>query len=215
MLRYIVSSRPEKGRMQFDQKIVVIGASTGGIEALRTVLSGLPSKLKAVVCVCQHIDKLARLDYGIIFSDIHGYRLQEVEDKQWISPGTIYFAPPGYHLYVEAAGYFGLSLDAPVNWSRPSIDVLFESAAKVYRERTVGVILTGANADGAQGIREIKRLGGTTIAQNPLSALAGTMPKLAIETGCVDYVLELKDIAPKLVALSGIEFPLLKEMDAL
>lgn len=201
--------------MQLDQKIVVIGASTGGIEALRTFLTALPRRLKAVICVCQHIDRSARLDYSMIFSDVIDYRLLEVEDKQWLSSGAIYFAPPGYHLYVESGGYFGLSLDAPVNWSRPSIDVLFESAAKVYRDRVIGVILTGANADGTQGIREIKRLGGTTIAQNPSSALAPTMPKLAIETSCVDYVLELKDIAPKLISLAGIEVPLLKEMDAL
>lgn len=201
--------------MLLDHKIIVIGASTGGIEALRVVLGGLPKQIKAVVCVCQHIDKSARLDYQMIFSDVFHYRLVEVEDKQWLSAGNIFFAPPGYHLYVESAGYFSLSLDAAVNWSRPSIDVLFESAAKVFSDRVIGVILTGANADGAQGIREIKRLGGITIAQNPETAVARTMPKLAIETGCVDHILELHDIAKTLMRLAGTELPLLKEMDTL
>lgn len=198
--------------MLLDQKIIVIGASTGGIEALRVVLSGISRDIKAVICVCQHIDKFARLDYRRIFSDATHFNLVEVEDKQWLSNGNVFFAPPGYHLYVEDAGYFSLSLDAPVNWSRPSIDVLFESAARVYRDRVIGVILTGANSDGAQGIREIKRLGGTTIAQNPGSALSGTMPKLAIETGCVDHVLELEEIPRKLESLVGVEMPLLKDM---
>ena len=201
--------------MLLDHKIIVIGASTGGIEALRVVLSGLPRQIKGVVSVCQHIDRSARLDYKMIFSDVLHYGLVEVEDKQCLSTGNIFFAPPGYHLYVESAGYFSLSLDSAVNWSRPSIDVLFESAAKAFRDRVIGVILTGANADGAQGIREIKRLGGVTIAQNPESALAKTMPKLAIETGCVDHVLELQDIAKTLMRLAESEFPLLKEMDTL
>lgn len=200
--------------MQANQKIVVIGASTGGIEALRTVLTLLPRNLSAVVCVCQHIDRSARLDYQAIFSKVDGFHLREVEDKDWLRAGSVFFAPPGYHLYIEDGGYFSLSLDSPVNWSRPSIDVLFESAARVFREQVIGVILTGANADGAQGIREIKRLGGTTIAQDPSSAVASTMPKLAIETGCVDHVLDLKEIAQKLVILAGIEILRFNELEA-
>jgi two-component system chemotaxis response regulator CheB len=200
--------------MHLDHKIIVIGASTGGIEALRVVLRGLAREIKAVICVCQHMDRFARLNYSSVFSDVFGFNLIEVEDKQWLSPGNIFFAPPGYHLYVEALGYFGLSLDAPVNWSRPSIDVLFESAARVFRDRAIGVILTGANADGSQGIREIKRLGGTTIAQEPSLALASTMPKLAIETGCVDYVLKLEEIAPRLMSLASVDRPILNDIGA-
>ncbi len=201
--------------MHSDQKIIVIGASTGGIEALRLVLRGLERGINAVVCVCQHMDRFARLDYRMVFSDVFGFNLTEVEDKQWLSPGNIFFAPPGYHLYVEEQGYFGLSLDAPVNWSRPSIDVLFESAARVYRDRVIGVVLTGANADGAQGIREIKRLGGTTIAQDPSLAVASTMPRLAIETGCVDHVLRLEEIAPRLMSLASVQGPLLNDIGAI
>ena len=120
-------------------------------------------------------------------------------------PGNIYFAPPGYHLYVESDGYFGLSLDALVNWSRPSIDVLFESAARAYDRNVVGLLLTGANSDGVQGIREIKRLGGVTIAQDPLTALAPMMPKMAIETGCVDHIAKIQDVAALLVKLINRE----------
>lgn len=182
--------------MRRAKRLVVIGASTGGLDALRVVLSSLPPDLPATIIVCQHIDRSARLQYEMLFPELQGYGIEEVEDKQPIETGVIYFAPPGYHLYVESSDYFGLSLDAPVNWSRPSIDVLFESAAKVHGRDVIGVILTGANADGAQGIREIKRLGGLTIAQNPQTAAADVMPRTAIETGCVDQVLELKAIGP-------------------
>jgi len=187
--------------MHTDQKLIVIGASTGGFDALSVVFADLCAARPASVIVCQHIDKSARLNYNMIFRDLSGFNLLEVEDKQPIEPGHIYFAPPGYHLYVEAEGYFSLSLDAPVNWSRPSIDVLFESAAKAYGRRVIGLILTGANADGMQGIREIKRLGGTTIAQNPHTALAPAMPHHAIESGCVDHVLDLNEIPKLLVRL--------------
>lgn len=201
--------------MQGDYKIIVIGASTGGIDALRVVLGNIPRNIKAAICVCQHIDRSARLDYKILFSDVSDFQVLEAEDKQWLRPGSIYFAPPGYHLYVEPEGYLGLSVDTPVNWSRPSIDVLFESAARAMRERVIGVVLTGANSDGVQGVREIKRLGGYCIAQNPDSALAGVMPKVAIETGCIDTVLELQDIASMLTLKAGIELLMLKEVKAL
>ncbi|MBC7660131.1 MAG: chemotaxis protein CheB [Chitinophagaceae bacterium] len=187
--------------MRKNTRIIVIGASTGGLEALRTVLSGLDRDLNGIFIICQHIERSARLNYKMIFPDVQDYSLTEVEDKQPIESGVVYFAPPGYHLYVERLGYFGLSLDAPVNWSRPSIDVLFESAAHVHGCQVVGILLTGANGDGAQGIREVKRLGGITIAQNPESAVADIMPRRAIETGCVDHVLDLKEIAPFLVRL--------------
>lgn len=188
-----------------DHKIIVIGASTGGFEALSTILSGLSQALRATLVVCQHVDKSARINYRMIFRETSGFTLHEAEDKQLIIPGNIYFAPPGYHLYLEADGYFGLSLDALVNWSRPSIDVLFESAAKAYGSNVIGLLLTGANSDGVQGIREIKRLGGTTIAQDPRTALAPLMPRMAIESGCVDYIVELKDIATLLVRLINKE----------
>ncbi len=184
--------------MNDNARIIVIGASTGGLEALKVVLGSLPKHFPGIVVVCQHIEKTARLDYQMIFSEVTHFKLVEVEDKQRLETGHIFFAPAGYHLYLEANDHFALSVDAPVNWSRPSIDVLFESAAKSYKSRVIGVILTGANGDGMQGIVEIKRLGGTTIAQNPKTALVDTMPRLAIESGCVDAVLDLKDIAPYL-----------------
>ncbi len=187
--------------MRTGHKIIVVGASTGGLEALKIVLGGLPRNFPAILVICQHMDKGSRLDYRRIFADVTSLDLVEVEDKQWIVPGSIYFAPPGYHLYIEAMGYFGLSLDAPVNWSRPSIDVLFESAARAHGGNVIGIILTGANGDGSQGITEIKRLGGLTIAQNPLSALSPVMPHQAIETGCIDHILDIQDIAPFLTRL--------------
>ncbi len=191
--------------MSIGRYVIVIGASTGGFEALTVIFAGLRQALHATVIVCQHIDKNARLNYQMIFRELSGFEVVEVEDKQKIRPGTIHFAPPGYHLYVEQDGYFGLSLDAPVNWSRPSIDVLFESAAKAYGKSLIGLILTGANADGALGMQKIKKLGGTTVVQNPHTARAAMMPRTAIKTNCVDFVLDLQDIPAFLARLVNDE----------
>ncbi len=180
--------------MDGDSTLIVIGASTGGIEALRTLLPSLCDKFYASICICQHMERSSRLDYQRIFPKVSGYETNEAQDKDELKPGGIYFAPPGYHLYVEKGGYLSLSLDEPVNWSRPSIDVLFESAAIAYQSRVCGIVLTGGNGDGANGIREIKRRGGLTIVQDPQEALADIMPRLSLETGCVDQVLKLSEI---------------------
>jgi two-component system chemotaxis response regulator CheB len=124
----------------------------------------------------------------------------EAGDKDTICPGRVHVAPPDYHLYVEEGG-FALSVDEAVQYSRPSIDVLFDSAADVYGARLIGVVLTGANDDGADGIRRIKRRGGATIAQDPKTAVRREMPDAAIATGDVDIVVPLDDIAGKLVEL--------------
>jgi two-component system chemotaxis response regulator CheB len=121
--------------------------------------------------------------------------VRQADEKESIKGGVIYFAPPDYHLLIEKDGTFSLTHDLPVNYSRPSIDVLFETAADVFKTRLLGIILTGANHDGAEGIRAISRYGGTTIAQDPETAEYPEMPKAAIKTGCIQHIMKLEDIS--------------------
>jgi two-component system chemotaxis response regulator CheB len=127
----------------------------------------------------------------------------DVEDKQWIKPSTIYMAPADYHLLVEK-GEFNLSVDEAVRYSRPSIDVLFESAADAYGPGLIGIILTGANADGAEGAKRIKQRGGVVLVQDPSTAEARTMPDAVIATGAVDQILRLEEIASFLLERCGL-----------
>jgi two-component system chemotaxis response regulator CheB len=178
--------------------IVAMGASWGGLHAVETVLGGLPDGFRTPIAIAQHraVDSasgaLARL-----LSLRSGLEVREVGDKDAIEPGGVYLAPPDYHLLVESGG-FALSIEEHVQHSRPSIDVLFDSAADTYGERVIGVVLTGANEDGAYGVRRIRRRGGVTIAQDPATAERGYMPAAAIATGAVDHVLPLEQIGPKL-----------------
>jgi two-component system chemotaxis response regulator CheB len=127
--------------------------------------------------------------------------VREAGDKEWISGGAVYVAPPGYHLLVERDRSFALSLDEPVNYSRPSVDVLFESAAYAYRERLLGIVLTGANADGSDGLTRIRAFGGRAWVQDPEGAVASTMPASAIERAGADRILSLSDMGAELAAL--------------
>jgi two-component system chemotaxis response regulator CheB len=129
--------------------------------------------------------------------------LQEAFDKVAIEPGHVYVAPAGYHLLVEPGRTLALSVDEPVNFARPSIDVLFESAAYVYRARLLGIVLTGANDDGARGLATIRASGGYAWVQRPDTAVASVMPASAIEIAGADRVLELRQIADELAGLGG------------
>jgi len=130
--------------------------------------------------------------------------VKEAEDKEPLRSGIAYLAPPGYHLLIEPDRSFSLSVDARVNYSCPSIDVLFESAAHVFGESLIGVVLTGANKDGAQGLKIIKEHGGLAIVQNPESAEARSMPQAALAAVSADYVVDLEQLAPLLVQLSTV-----------
>jgi two-component system chemotaxis response regulator CheB len=175
-----------------------MGASWGGLHAVETVLGGLPEGFRTPIAIAQHravasgSGALARM-----LSLRSGLEVREAGDKDAIEPGGVYIAPPDYHLLVESGG-FALSIEEHVQHSRPSIDVLFDSAADTYGDRLIGVVLTGANEDGAYGVRRIKRRGGVTIAQDPASAERGDMPAAAIATGAVDHVLPLEEIGPRL-----------------
>ncbi len=174
---------------------IVIGVSAGGMDALRAIIPNLPETLKVPIIIVQHLhphsDNFLIRDLGRKTE----YAVSQVDEKEVVLPGHIYFAPANYHLLIEHNRTFSLSVCDSVSYSRPSIDVLFETAAEVYQDKLVGVILTGANKDGSEGVRKIKRFGGTVIVQDPETAEADMMPKSAIQTTNIDFVLPLKDIA--------------------
>jgi two-component system chemotaxis response regulator CheB len=174
---------------------VVIGASAGAIEALSVVLPPLPVTFKLPVIVVVHIPP----DKRSVIADLFGAKCQlavkEAEDKEPLVAGTIYFAPPDYHVLVEASKTLSLSNDEPVLFSRPSIDVLFESAADVYGPALIAVVLTGANQDGAKGAQAVLESGGVGLVQEPETAFASAMPEAAIQACPAARVLSLDAIA--------------------
>ncbi len=169
---------------------IVIGASAGGLYVMIRILQLLPVSFNKPVIVVQHRSRDERSLLEEVLQQKCEVKIKQADEKELIQPGTVYFAPPDYHLLIENDRSFSLSFDAPVNYSRPSIDVLFETAADVYKESLVAIILTGANKDGANGIKKIASLGGTTIAQAPETADYPEMPKAAISTGYVQHVLD-------------------------
>jgi two-component system chemotaxis response regulator CheB len=182
-------------------ELVAIGASWGGLRALERLLSQLPDGFAPAVVIAQHrsADPAAR---GLpeLLSRHAGRPVHEAADKQLVEHGALYVAPSDYHLLVEP-GRFSLSTEDRVHYARPSVDVLFESVADAYRERAVGIVLTGANRDGAAGLARIKRLGGVAIVQDPRDAEARAMPSAALEAVDADAILPLDQIAKFLVGL--------------
>lgn len=170
--------RLDKAREGFDA--VVIGGSAGSVEALGVLLPALPATLQAAVMVVVHLPRNRPSLLCNIFQSRCALPLREANDKEPIAPGTVYFAPPDYHLLVDAGPALALSVDAPVHFSRPSIDVLFESAADVYGAKLIGILLSGANQDGARGLAAIEARGGLAIVQDPASAGVRTMPDAAV-----------------------------------
>jgi two-component system chemotaxis response regulator CheB len=180
---------------------VVIGASAGAVEALSVILPALPAGYPVPVAVVVHLPP----DRPSIMAELFAARcrvaVREAEDKEPLVPGTVYFAPPDYHLLVEAAGHLSLSSEEPVRFSRPSIDVLFESAADAVGPGLVAVVLTGANDDGAAGLRAVCAAGGAAVVQDPLGAQAGAMPAAALAACPGATVLSLPQIAAYLTSL--------------
>ncbi|MCU0548247.1 MAG: chemotaxis protein CheB [Leptolyngbya sp. Prado105] len=177
-----------------------MGTSLGGLSALQTMLKGVPEHFTAAIAIVQHRDRGSTEMLSRILQQESVLPVLEVEDKEPICPSSVYLAPPDYHLLVESE-CFSLSVDPPVAFSRPAIDVLFESAAKAHRQRVVGVILTGANQDGAAGLAAIKANGGTAIVQDPRTAECPIMPEAALSRSQVDYVVPLHQISSILVTL--------------
>lgn len=182
-------------------ELVVIGASWGGLDAVGRLLSALPDDFPVPIAIAQH--RGPDSDDGALertLSRRAGRPVQEVEDKDPILRGGVYVAPAQYHLLIEKAA-FALSVEARVQYSRPSIDVLFESAAEAYRDELIGIVLTGANRDGAAGLARVKQRGGCAVVEDPATATNSAMPAAAIAATPVDRVLSLGDIAPFLVGL--------------
>jgi two-component system chemotaxis response regulator CheB len=180
---------------------VVIGTSAGGVDALSMLLPALPSGSRVPVFVVIHLPRDGPSLLPEIFSAKCRVAVREARDKEPVEPGTIYFAPPDYHLLLDAGPQLALSADEPVHYSRPSIDVLFESAADVYRTRLLGIILTGASRDGALGLAAVHRSGGLTVVQEPAEAYAPAMVEAALGQHSVDFLLSLTDIAELLSGL--------------
>ncbi len=179
-------------------KAIVIGTSHGGLEALKVILPGFKASFSLPVIVVLHIGDHNNDPFIQYLNQLCNLPVKEAEVNETIKAGTIYFAPPNYHLLIDDTCSFSLSTEEKVHFSRPSIDVLFESAAWVYTKSLIGVLLTGANSDGANGLLTIKKLGGTTIIQNPCSAIASAMPRSALKLAKPDFKLSLNDIAIKL-----------------
>jgi two-component system chemotaxis response regulator CheB len=185
-------------------KIVVIGVSAGGVEALKKLLPELPADFPVPIAIVQHLHPEQggyMIDY---FDRICKMKVSEAVDKVPVEKGNIYFAPPDYHLLIEEDMTFSLSVDEKVCYCRPSIDVLFKSAADVYDDEVLGIILTGANSDGTDGIEYIKSKGGMTIAQEPGTAYSPIMPQCAIDSGKIDKVLPLNKIFNILIEINSV-----------
>ncbi|TBU83805.1 chemotaxis protein CheB [Phytopseudomonas dryadis] len=182
---------------------VVIGASAGGVEALLTLFGTLPAAYGLPLVAVLHLPEERDSLLPELFSRRLALRVKEAQDKEPLQPGTLYFAAPGYHLCIEADRCFSYSREAPVHYSRPSIDYLFESAADVYGPQLLGILLTGANQDGAIGLATIKRRGGLTVVQEPQEAQVATMPEAALALHCPDFILPLRGILALLAELDS------------
>ena len=181
-------------------ELIVIGCSMGGMHALQIIFNALPKEFPMPIAVVQHRYRTSNEGLPAFLRRHTALQVVDTTDKEWIKPGTVYLAPANYHLYVER-GELSLSVDEAVAYSRPSIDVLFESAADAYGSALIGVVLTGANADGALGAARIKKRGGFVIVQDPATAESPAMPRAAIDAARVDRILPLERIGPFLADL--------------
>ncbi|MEZ4525070.1 MAG: chemotaxis protein CheB [Desulfobacterales bacterium] len=182
---------------------VVIGVSAGGMEALPVILEPLPEDFPVPILIVQHISPDSDGYLSRYLDSICPVKVREAGEKDEVRPGTVYLAPANYHLLVEDDRTLSLSVEERVNFARPSVDVLFETASDVFGPRLVGIILTGANRDGSMGLKKIRQNGGLTIVQSPETAFADDMPRAAIAAGPVDHILPLHQIGPFLCTLFG------------
>jgi len=175
-------------------KAVVIGASAGGLYALKKLLPALPASFPCPLLIVQHMSPHSDNYMVRMLNELSSITVKEADEKEPIVPGTAYVAPPDYHLLVEADFTLSLSVEEKVNYSRPAIDILFETAADAYGPHLMGIIMTGANADGAVGLLAVKKKGGFTVAQDPKDAESPAMPKVAIEKARPHKILTLDEI---------------------
>ena len=192
--------------MQYEA--IVIGVSFGGMNALKFIFSALPAGFTSPIIIVQHVSAHSDNEWIKLLNEKSNLTIKEADEKEKIERGKVYIAPANYHLLIEWDKTFSLTIDERVNFARPSIDVLFESAAEAYKNKLIGVILTGANNDGAKGIKRIKEYGGLAIIQDPETAESSTMPASAI-AACLygrqaiepDYILSLEKIVQLLIKI--------------
>lgn len=195
----MTSSRPEAT----SRGAVVLGASAGAVQALSRILPALPPDYPLPVLVVVHVPPQRRNVLAALFAEKCRLAVREPDDKEPIAPGTILFAPPDYHMLVEADRTVSLSTEGPVQFSRPSIDVLFESAADAYGAGLIGAVLTGANHDGAEGLRAVTEAGGTALVEDPAEAAYPVMPAAALALTPRAESLSLDAITQRLLEASG------------
>lgn len=183
----------ETARNHWRYDLVAVGTSAGGLLALSEMLRPLPSSFPGIVIV-QHLDPMHKSQLAALLTRKTSKQVKQAEHGEPILPGLVYIAPPDEHLLV-GPGKIQLAHSHLVHFSRPSIDLLFESVAGMYGSRSIGVILSGSNRDGAVGIRTIKEAGGATVAQDPATAEFKTMPQASIATGCIDFIVSITEMA--------------------
>lgn len=181
--------------------VVAIATSAGGLAALEALLGALPGDFPAAIVVVQHLDPRHRSLMADILERRTHLKVTQADHGDHLEPGHVYTAPPNQHLLVNADGTLALSQTELVHFLRPSADLLFDSLAASYRDRAIALVLTGTGRDGALGVQAIKKMGGTVLTQSPASSEFSGMPESAIDTGCVDIVLPLPEIAGALVSL--------------
>lgn len=186
---------------------VVIGASAGGVDALMVLLADLPAGWRPPLITVLHLPEQHESRLAEVFRHRLALGVQEAEDKHPIAAATLYFAPPGYHLSIERDRSFSLSCEPPLHWSRPSIDVLMSSAADAYGPALAGLLLTGANEDGAEGLACIHRAGGLTAVQDPDEAQVPTMPRAALARHRPDRILPLRELRELLLQMDSDHAP--------
>ena len=184
-------------------KAVVIGGSAGALQALFIILRDLPANYELAIFITVHVPPERRSILAEVLQSKCQITVQEAQDKESISIGTAYIAPPDYHLLVEKNGTLALSSDEPIFYSRPAIDVLFESAADAYGPAVVGVVLSGASGDGAKGLKSIESAGGVAIVEDPGTAYASTMPEAALNACNEAKIFSLDQLAEYLKSLSA------------
>ena len=181
--------------------VVALAASAGGLTALSSVLADLPAGFPAGILVVQHLDPRHRSLMADILSRRTRLEVKQAEEGDCLAGGRVYIAPPNRHLLLNGDGSLSLTQSELVHFVRPSADLLFESVAASYRDRAIAVVLSGSGGDGSMGIKAIKKMGGTVLAQDQRTSEFFGMPGAAIDSGNVDFVLPLEEIAPALVAL--------------
>ncbi|WP_243372387.1 chemotaxis protein CheB [Geotalea sp. SG265] len=185
-------------------RAVVMGVSTGGMQALKRVLAPLPAVFPLPILIVQHMSPISGNGLATLLDQLCLVRVKEADEEEVINAGHVYIAPANYHLLVESDGSLSLSAEKAVNFARPSVDVLFESAALAFGPSVIGVILTGAGTDGGRGLQFIKAHGGTAIIQDPADAEAASMPGYALSLVVADHVVTLTDLPELLQKLAAL-----------